>query len=89
MKPIIFMGAVFLSASSVFAQAGLQRTEHCTVVDQDGTLNLWACRNSEDKIRCYADVRFDDGKTARVWGDCVKSFQDCWWNGDSRVDACE
>ena len=60
----------------------------CTVNDQDGTLDSWACRDSDGKIRCYADVNAN-GSSFRVYGGCFASYSDCWWNGAGAVNPCD
>ncbi|MCX5786415.1 MAG: hypothetical protein NTX59_12075 [Elusimicrobia bacterium] len=65
------------------------KSGNCSVTAQDGTLDSWACRNSDGKIRCYADVNVD-GKTFRVNGGCAASYSDCWWSGSAAVkDPCD
>lgn len=83
--------ALILATSSVFAQNSVSYPIYqCKVIDQSGTQDSWACRDSEaGRIRCYADIEIVEvGVKTRVWGGCAGSFSDCWWNGNSRVDAC-
>jgi hypothetical protein len=87
----IFLASTFVFVtSSAFAQQNTNyNTMSCKIIDQDGSLDGWYCRNSPGKIRCYADIEIDNGVKTRVWGGCGESYSDCWWNGSSRVDACE
>ena len=56
----------------------------CTVTGQSGSIDSWACRNSDGKIRCYADVDVN-GKSFRVYGGCVSSYSACWASGAGAV----
>lgn len=61
----------------------------CTVKDQSGSMEAWECRDSEGKIRCYADVEYENGTRMRVWGDgCYQTYSDCWSTGPGAVDPC-
>ena len=71
------------SAGSVAVRAS------CSIVDQSGTLDSFACRNSEGKTRCYADIDVD-GTPFRVYGGCYPTHMDCWSNGVGAVkDPCD
>ena len=59
----------------------------CTVTDQSGDIDPWACRDSEGKTRCYADATIN-GSPMRIYGNCVASFSECWATGSSPVDPC-
>jgi hypothetical protein len=61
----------------------------CKVVDQSGTIESWECRNSTGKIRCYADVQYENGTKLRIWGGCYDSYGDCWGSGEGKVEACD
>ena len=60
----------------------------CKVIDQSGSLEPWECRDSDGKIRCYADVEYGNGTRLRIWGSCVSSYSDCWGSGAGNVDPC-
>lgn len=80
----------FMFSASAFADVEVQSIQQCRVTDQSGTLDSWFCRNSQvGKIRCYADIELEHGAKTRVWGGCVGTYSDCWFNGSGRVDACE
>jgi hypothetical protein len=80
----------FMFSTSAFADENVQGTEQCRVVDQSGSIEPYACRNSTlGSVRCYADIELEGGAKTRLWGGCVSTFSDCWWNGSGRVDACE
>ena len=80
----------FMFSASAFADADTQSFQQCRVIDQSGTIEPYACRNSTlGSIRCYADIELEHGAKTRVWGGCVGTYSDCWWNGSGRVDACE
>lgn len=62
---------------------------NCKIKDQSGTSDLFGCRGQSGNIRCYADVTFENGQSQRFWGSqCERSFSDCWWNGQGRVQPC-
>lgn len=60
----------------------------CKVKDQSGTMDSQACRDSEDKIRCYAEVEAD-GSSFKVYGGCFGSYSDCWSTGPGAVNPCD
>lgn len=90
LRTVLATTAIILATSSAFAQESVDYAyEQCRVTNQSGTIDVWGCRNSEGKIRCYADIELvESGVKTRVWGGCGSSYSDCWWNGNSRVDAC-
>lgn len=73
----------------LFGKQARTDKSNCTVTAQDGTMDIWECRNSDGKYRCYAEVTVD-GKPFRVYGGCASSFSDCWSTGSSAVqDPCD
>lgn len=63
--------------------------ESCVVKDQSGSSEFSWCRehNQKDYIRCYAEVKFNDGKVKKVWGKtCYPSYSDCWSTGKGKVE---
>jgi len=58
---------------------------HCVVMDQSGTVD-GSCQASN--WRCYADVKYSDGRRDRVYGSCTNSLSDCWSSGVHAVRPC-
>ena len=92
MKPLFNMlaaTALIFFGTTALAQETIDYSfQQCRVVDQSGSIDSWACRKSDGKIRCYADIELEGGAKTRVWGGCASTYSDCWAFGDSRVDAC-
>lgn len=93
-KQFFIFGLVLLAISSI-----AYADQSCEVLDNDGTIDGLFCRNSEFKIRCFADVKYADGSTGSVFsgtseaGDsididkntCYQSYSDCWTFGIGAV----
>jgi len=74
----------------LFSEGTIEVPGPCRVVEQDGERDGFACREFPGKVRCYADVTFNNHTLFRVYGGCTESDADCWWNGSAAVkDACK
>ena len=90
MKHFILSSLVVMSSLSAFASEEVNYQMYsCRVIDQSGTLDSWACRNSPHKIRCYADIELENGSRTTVYGGCYPSYSDCWSLGEGAVNACD
>lgn len=88
---IFFASFAFSSLTADAAQTsyGQARTQSlsCEVEDQGGQVD--ANCGYETPIRCYANIRFEDGSTATVYGSqCWDNLGDCNSIGAGRVDPC-
>jgi hypothetical protein len=65
-------------STSAFADENVQGIEQCRVVDQSGSIEPYACRNSTlGSVRCYADIELEGGRCVVFGGGVVSSFSVC------------
>lgn len=64
----------------------------CEILNQSGSIDAWACRNSPHSIRCYADIKVETGASVkqRLEGSqCATDFSQCWSTGSKAFDPCD
>lgn len=52
----------------------------CELENNSGTIDISFCKDNDNgRIRCYAEVEYEDGSESKIMGQrCVESFSDCW-----------